>query len=99
MHNKIKKRRMFPGLELFYKIISSCKIFYFPEIIKSKQAIMLPMLNVVILITSIVVFPNIDPVTSSSPVFQKNCTINTECEPNSCCLLGLFLFFFVYIKI
>ncbi|KYM75707.1 Astakine [Atta colombica] len=46
------------------------------------------MLNVVILITSIVVFPNIDPVISSSPVFQKNCTTNTECEPNSCCLLG-----------
>ncbi|KAG5335428.1 ASTA protein, partial [Acromyrmex charruanus] len=50
---------------------------------------MSPMLSVVILITSIVVSPNIDPVTSSFPAFQtNNCTTNTECEPNFCCLLG-----------
>ncbi|KYN16810.1 Astakine [Trachymyrmex cornetzi] len=46
------------------------------------------MLSAIILITSIVVFPNIDPVTSSFPAFQTNCATNTECEPNSCCLLG-----------
>ncbi|XP_018308071.1 astakine [Mycetomoellerius zeteki] len=48
---------------------------------------MSPMSSVVILITSIVTFPNIDPVTSSS-LTVPNCTTNTDCEPNLCCLLG-----------
>ncbi|EGI67870.1 Astakine [Acromyrmex echinatior] len=48
------------------------------------------MLSVVILITSIVVSLNIDPVTSSFPAFQTNdqCATNTECKSNFCCLLG-----------
>ncbi|KYN05408.1 PREDICTED: astakine-like [Cyphomyrmex costatus] len=47
---------------------------------------MSPMSSIVILITSIVVFPNIDPVISSFPAFQI-CKTNTECNSNSCCLL------------
>lgn len=72
-------------MELFrYAILN----FSFPRDYQARTAIMSSMSNVLLLVITIMTLLSINSATLSS----ESCATNSECQPSSCCLLGLSLF-------